>query len=91
DVLVVLDGAHDPAAARRLVAELPAGYVLVFGSLARKQGAQVLQALVEGAHEVIVTEAAHGEGAPPHLGARTFVADTEAALDLALTTAASTE
>lgn len=90
DVLVVLDGAHDPAAARRLVAELPAGYVLVFGSLARKQGAKVMQALVEGASKVIVTEAAHGEGAPPHLGASTFVANTEAALDLALTTASST-
>jgi dihydrofolate synthase / folylpolyglutamate synthase len=36
-VEVILDGAHDPAAAARLAAALPEGYVLVFGSLARKQ------------------------------------------------------
>lgn len=54
-VQVVLDGAHDPAAARRLALELPAGAVLVFGALGRKQGAATLAALAPHVARVIVT------------------------------------
>jgi dihydrofolate synthase / folylpolyglutamate synthase len=54
---VVLDGAHDPAAAARLAAALPAGYVLVFGALARKQAAATLAPLGARASSVLQTTA----------------------------------
>ncbi|HLU81865.1 MAG TPA: hypothetical protein VKZ43_00560, partial [Trueperaceae bacterium] len=44
---VLLDGAHDPAAAARLLEEVEPGFVLLFGSLARKQGLATL-AVLEG-------------------------------------------
>jgi dihydrofolate synthase/folylpolyglutamate synthase len=56
-VAVVLDGAHDPAAAARLAAELPAAYVLVFGALARKQAAATLAPLRARAAWVVRTSA----------------------------------
>lgn len=88
DVMVVLDGAHDPAAAARLALEVQPGYVLLFGALARKQGALVLERLLVGAAAVLVTEAAPGEGAAWAPAGSTFVADTAAALDAAIATAA---
>jgi dihydrofolate synthase / folylpolyglutamate synthase len=57
DRLVVLDGAHDPAAARALAGALPRPYVLLFGALGRKQGADTLAPLAEGATTVVVTRA----------------------------------
>ncbi len=55
--LVVLDGAHDPAAAARLVADVPPGYVLVFGALGRKQGAATWAPLRAAAGAAILTRA----------------------------------
>lgn len=82
---VILDGAHDPSAARRLVSELPPGYVLVFGSLARKQGAATLRVLEARASAVVVTEAAEGEGLERFASpSRVLERDPSAALDLAL-------
>ena len=62
-VQVVLDGAHDPAAARRLALDVPAGAVLVFGALGRKQGAATLAELAPHVAHVIVTSPAPSE--PP--------------------------
>lgn len=59
---VLLDGAHDPAAAARLVEPLRPGYVLLFGSLARKQGLATFAVLAAHATEVVLTEAQQGEG-----------------------------
>ena len=59
---VLLDGAHDPAAAARLVKSLEPGYVLLFGALARKQGASVLEVLAARAGRVVITEAQAGDG-----------------------------
>jgi dihydrofolate synthase / folylpolyglutamate synthase len=63
-VEVILDGAHDPAAAARLAAALPAGYVLVFGSLARKRALDTLTPLRERARSVWLTSAEAGEEPP---------------------------
>ncbi|HKI59170.1 MAG TPA: Mur ligase family protein [Trueperaceae bacterium] len=81
---VVLDGAHDPAAAALLAASLPAGYVLVFGALARKQGPATLAALEPRAARVVLTEAAVGERPLPDPAGRRFVPDPVTALRLAL-------
>ena len=58
---VLLDGAHDPSAGARLAAALPAGYLLLFGSLARKRGADTLRALRPKARAVYLTQAEPGE------------------------------
>lgn len=83
ELLVVLDGAHDPAAAARLAAEVTPGYTLLFGALARKQGQRVLDTLAPRAAAVIVTEAARGEPPTAVWPGATVVADTAAALDAA--------
>ncbi len=90
---VVLDGAHDPAAAARLVAEVGGTegrsrpYALLFGALGRKQGAAVLQVLSEAAHTVVVTEASAGDGVLPGPEGAVTLLDPEQALDAALTAA----
>ncbi len=82
---VLLDGAHDPAAARQLRSQLEAGYVLLFGALGRKQGAATLAALEPGAAHVVITEAAPGEGTAHLAGpGRDVVPDPEQALRRAL-------
>lgn len=81
---VLLDGAHDPAAAAALAATLEPGYVLLFGALRRKQGEATLAALESAAAGVVLTEAAAGEGAGVAATGRSFVADPGRALELAL-------
>lgn len=82
---VLLDGAHDPAAAGRLVDELEPGYVLLYGSLARKQGRATLSVLAETARAVVITEAQPGEGlAAFERSGYQLVPDPAVALDLAL-------
>jgi dihydrofolate synthase / folylpolyglutamate synthase len=63
DTDVILDGAHDPAAAAALAAAAPNAFVLVFGALARKQGAATLAPLARAATWTIVTGADADEGA----------------------------
>lgn len=58
---VLLDGAHDPAAARALLAELPAGYGLVYAGLGRKQREETARELSRGAAFVISTGLPDGE------------------------------
>jgi dihydrofolate synthase / folylpolyglutamate synthase len=62
---VILDGAHNPAAARALAASLKPGFALVFGAMARKDVRGVLEPLHELASEVrFVSPGALG--ADPH-------------------------
>lgn len=85
-VEVLLDGAHDPAAARRLLEQIgQRPYALLFGALAKKQGALVLDVLAARAADVILTEAQAGEGpsAGP-TGPWRFEAEPSTALDIAL-------
>lgn len=97
EVDVVLDGAHDPAAAERLVAEMrgPDGrgqpYVLLFGALGRKQGIAVLSVLARAAHAVVMTEASEGEGVLPGPEGAVTVNDPQRALDTALNLALGSE
>lgn len=81
---VVLDGAHDPAAGALLATSLPEGYVLVFGALARKQGAATLAPLEARAGAVILTEAAEGEPPLADPGGRRFLPDPGRALRAAV-------
>lgn len=89
-VLVVLDGAHDPAAADRLAGEVEPGYVLLFGALARKQGREVLERLAPRAAGVVVTDAATGEPAAHARAGDVYLSDTSAALGAALALAEAT-
>lgn len=79
---VVLDGAHDPAAAAALTAGLPAGYVLVYGGLGRKQREATCAELAEDAAAVFSTAVAPEEPLRPE-GA-TVIPDNRAALEAAL-------
>lgn len=81
---VLLDGAHDPAAAALLASSLEPGYLLLFGALPRKQGAATLAALEPGAAAVVLTEATPGEPPLIDLTGRLFVPDPVAALERAL-------
>lgn len=89
-VRVLLDGAHDPAAAARLASELGSGYVLLFAALARKQGLATLMPLWAGASDLFLSSAVAGEapmgGAD---GARSRHDDPLQALDAALALAAA--
>ena len=88
-VAVILDGAHDPAAAARLAAALPAGYVLVFGALARKQAAATLAPLRARAASVVHTVADPEEPSFAGAGGAAF-ADPEDALAAAVALAEAT-
>lgn len=82
---VLLDGAHDPAAAARLADEAGEGFTLLFGALPRKQGRATLAALEGRAAAVVVTEASPGEGVQHLAGeARELVPDPAPALARAL-------
>jgi dihydrofolate synthase / folylpolyglutamate synthase len=84
---VILDGAHNPAAARALAASLKPGFALVFGAMARKDVRGVLEPLHELASEVrFVSPGALG--ADPHSLALEFAGtafdDLEQALEASL-------
>ena len=87
-VEVLLDGAHDPTAGERLARAMTGGYVLLFGSLARRRGAQTLEPLRERAAALFITAAEPGEpllAVPSDVGQALHIeADIEAALNAAL-------
>jgi dihydrofolate synthase / folylpolyglutamate synthase len=83
DRRVILDGAHDPAAASALAAAVPRPFVLLFGALARKRGADTFAPLAAAAAWTIVTGADAGEGPGPW-PADEHVVDPGAALARAL-------
>lgn len=60
---VILDGAHDPAAARALTGSLPPGYTLVFGVQEKKQRAALLHELARHAARTVTVPVA-GNPAP---------------------------
>jgi dihydrofolate synthase/folylpolyglutamate synthase len=78
---VLLDGAHNPSAARALAAELPPGAHLLLGVAARKDPAGV-RAAFGPARPTVLTSALPGER--PWGDDPAFVADPEAALAAAL-------
>lgn len=80
---VVLDGAHNPSAARALAAELPPGAHLLLGVAARKDPAGIRAAFGPG-RATVLTAALPGER--PWGDDPAFVADPEAALAAALAT-----
>ena len=79
---VLLDGAHDPAAAAELVRPLAAGYTLLYAGLGRKQREATLGKLAVGAARIFVTEL-EGEAAP-EWPAATVIPQNRAALEAAL-------
>lgn len=79
---VLLDGAHNPAAAAGLAREVPPGYTLLAGVLQRRLPQEILAALAPGADSVLLTTAEAGER-PWGEDAR-FVADPIRALRRAL-------
>ncbi|MFU8887567.1 MAG: bifunctional folylpolyglutamate synthase/dihydrofolate synthase [Trueperaceae bacterium] len=87
-LLAVLDGAHDPPAAARLADALPAGYALVFASLARKRGLDTLEPLRARAGSVWLTSAEPGEDPPPAPTGPGPATHAEPAVEAALAAAA---
>ena len=81
---VILDAAHNPSGAASLAASLERGYVLVFGALARKDGARTLRALAGPARRVVLTEAADGDGVSVAWPDADVIANPEDALRHAL-------
>lgn len=84
DIEVLLDGAHDPAAAAALAERAGRDYVLLFGSLRRKQGEATLQALEPAALRVFVSPAGGEPISVAGSPGRTFLASPGAALEAAL-------
>jgi len=84
----VLDGAHDPTAAARLAAALPAGYALVFGNLARRRALDSLAPLRARAGSLWLTRAEPGEDPPAAPAGPGPVTHVVPALDEALAAAA---
>lgn len=87
---LLLDGAHDPWAASRLlerVGERP--YVLLFGALSRRSPEGMLEVLAPGARKVVITEAAPGDGATADWPGAIHELDPGAALNAALAAAAA--
>ncbi len=81
---VLLDGAHDPEAARLLRDSLAGPYSLVFGCLARKPAEAILEPLETGADAVVITDARAGEPAPLDRSQRHYLAEPLEALAWAL-------
>lgn len=81
---VLLDGAHDPAAAAALTATLVGPYVLLFGALPRKQAEATLERLERGALRTFVTRAGGEAVSVRPAPGRERIDDPAAALDAAL-------
>ncbi len=81
---VVLDGAHNPDAARALLEHTRPPFVLVFGALPKKLGAETLAVLEPHAERVILTDAAPGEANTLRRAGLEFVVEPLAALRAAL-------
>ncbi len=84
DKEVLLDGAHNPDAARALLGHTRPPFVLLFGALPKKLGAETLEVLEPHAKHIILTNAVPGKPRSLQKSGLTFVADPEAALQEAL-------
>ena len=81
---VILDGAHNPDAARALLEHTRAPFTLLFGALPKKLGAETLNVLLPYAEHVILTDAAPGQTSALQRPGLTFIPEPEAALESAL-------
>lgn len=77
---VILDGAHNPSAARALRKMLKTPFVLLFGALPKKLGEETLAELEPHASRVFITQVDEQESALAHLPERMFEPDPSAAL-----------
>jgi dihydrofolate synthase/folylpolyglutamate synthase len=84
DVEVLLDGAHDPAAGAALAERAGREYVLLFGSLRRKQGEDTLRALEPLARRAFLTSAGGEPISVAPSASRTLIEDPGEALQAAL-------
>ncbi len=83
DKEVLLDGGHNPDAARALLEHTRPPFVLLFGALPKKLGAETLAVLESYAERVILTNAVPGETSLQT--GFTFFPEPETALQAALT------
>ena len=81
---VILDGAHNPDAARALLEHTRPPFTLLFGALPKKLGAETLNVLLPYAKRTILTDAAPGQTSALGGPGLTFIAEPEAALSRAL-------
>ncbi len=81
---VVLDGAHNPDAARALLEHLRPPFTLLFGALPKKLGAETLNVLLPYAGHTVLTDAAPGQASTLGRPGLIFVPEPEAALEHAL-------
>lgn len=81
---VVLDGAHNPDAARALLGLLRPPFTLLFGALPKKLGAETLDVLLPYAAHAVLTDAAPGQANALRGPGLTFIPEPEAALERAL-------
>ena len=81
---VILDGAHNPDAARALLEHTRAPFTLLFGALPKKLGAETLNVLLPYAEHVVLTDAAPGQTSALGRPGLTLIPEPEAALERAL-------
>lgn len=81
---VILDGAHNPAAACALLEHTRAPFVLLFGALPKKLGAETLSVLAPHAQTTILTDAAPGAASTLERAGLTFIPNPLEALNEAL-------
>ncbi len=81
---VILDGAHNPDAARALLEHTRPPFTLLFGALPKKLGAETLNVLLPYAEHVVLTDAAPGQTSALGGPGRTLIPEPEAALERAL-------
>ena len=81
---VILDGAHNPAAASALLEHTRPPFVLLFGALPKKLGAETLSVLAPHAQTTILTDAAPGAASTLGRARLTFVPNALEALNEAL-------
>jgi dihydrofolate synthase/folylpolyglutamate synthase len=84
DVDVLLDGAHDPAAGAALAERAGREYVLLFGSLRRKQGEATFRALEPQARRAFLTSVGDEPISVAPSPSRTLIEDPREALQEAL-------
>ncbi len=82
---VVLDGAHNPDAARALLGHISKPFILLFGALPKKLGAETLAVLAPHAEHMVLTNAVPGEANTLRVAKAAFIPEPETALERALT------
>lgn len=81
---IILDGAHNPDAARALLEHTRPPFTLLFGALPKKLGAETLNVLLPYAAHVVLTDAAPGQTSALQRPELALIPEPEAALERAL-------